>query len=120
MPAQWIHDGIGCLDSVQICSDLRTDPNRELLPGNRFVTIWHTDARSDLPPDADFSRKVDLDVVRIWFHINRLHPNDSEGNEGLRWIRRGVNPKGDLDLDHSHKDFAICSESKGCSHEILW
>ena len=59
MPAQWIHDGIGCLDSVQICSDLRT--------GNRFVTIWHTDARSNLPPDADFSRKVDLDVVRICF-----------------------------------------------------
>ena len=49
--------------SIKIYSDLRTDPNRELRPGNRFVNIWHTDARSDLSPDADFSRKANLDVV---------------------------------------------------------
>ena len=27
------------------------------------MNIWHTDARSDLSPDADFSRKADLDMV---------------------------------------------------------
>ena len=44
-------------------SDLRTDPNQELRPGNRFVTKWNTDPRSDFVADLDFSRNLYLDLV---------------------------------------------------------
>ena len=42
-------NGIDTCIAIQIYSDLRTDPHRELHPGNRFVTIWNTDPRPDLP-----------------------------------------------------------------------